>query len=163
MKIHELPADPGKQQQRKRLGRGHGSGHGKTSGRGHKGAGARSGGVKGNGFEGGQMPLYRRLPKHGFKNPTRVEYEVVNLASLEKKFNAGETVDLAALKRVRLIRTRMPVKLLGNGEITKSLTVQVHKVSESAKTKLEAAGGKIELIVAEPKAKKSDKKESTEE
>ena len=99
MKIHELPGDPGRRQKRKRLGRGEGSGHGKTSGKGHKGHQARSGGTKKPSyFEGGQMPLPRRIPKFGFKNPFRVEYEVVSVSSLEKSFEAGSVVDVEALK-----------------------------------------------------------------
>ncbi len=145
MKIHELPGDPGRQQKRKRLGRGHGTGHGKTSGRGHKGQKSRSGGQQTPGFEGGQMPLQRRLPKFGFKNPHRVEYEVVNLSSLEKKFEAGAAVDEAALRSAKLIRTKKPVKLLANGSLTKALTVKVHAASKTAVEKVKAAGGTCEL------------------
>lgn len=147
MKIHELPGDPGRQQKRKRVGRGRGSGHGKTSTKGHKGAQARSGGGKGGApFEGGQMPLVRRMPKYGFKNPFRVEYEVVNLASLDKVFANGATVDLESLVKARLVRTGKKVKLLANGELTKKLTIRVHKASESAAQKVAAAGGTFEAL-----------------
>lgn len=163
MRIHELPADPGRQQKKKRLGRGEGSGHGKTSGHGHKGSQARSGRGKGynSAFEGGQMPLTRRLPKIGFKNPFRVEFEVVNLSSLEKAFAAGATVDVAALRKARLVRNSKPVKLLATGEIKKALTVQVHKASGSAIKKLEEAGGRFEAVSLAPvpgPAKEAEKK-----
>jgi large subunit ribosomal protein L15 len=146
MKIHELPGDPGRQQKRKRVGRGRGSGHGKTSTKGHKGHSARSGGGKGNPFEGGQMPIVRRVPKFGFKNPFRVEYEVVNVSSLEKKFEAGETVDVEAMRRARLASGSKPVKVLANGEISKALNVKAHKASETAIKKLSDAGGSFEQI-----------------
>lgn len=146
MKIHELPGDPGRQQKRKRIGRGEGSGQGKQAGKGHKGHKARSGSSKPSPFEGGQMPLIRRIPKFGFKNPFRVEYEVVNVSSLEGKFEAGETVDLEALKRARVIQGGKPVKLLGKGDISKAINVKVHKASESAVKKLTAAGGTFEAI-----------------
>lgn len=144
MKIHTLPGDPGRQQKRKRLGRGHGTGHGKTSGKGHKGKQARSGSGKGRGFEGGQIPLYRRLPKFGFKNPFRTEYEVVNVAALEQAFEAGATVDAEALRKARLIRTKAPIKVLGDGDLTKGLTVKAAKFSKSAREKIEKAGGTCE-------------------
>jgi large subunit ribosomal protein L15 len=147
MKIHNLPGDPGRQQKRKRVGRGHGSGHGKTSTKGHKGQQSRSGGHTKPGFEGGQMPLQRRLPKFGFKNPFRVEYEVVNLSSLEKAFDEGATVDPEALKKARLVKSsRKPIKVLANGEITKKLTVKAHKFSETAREKIAKAGGSAEVL-----------------
>ncbi len=146
MKINELPGDPGRKQKTKRLGRGHGSGLGKTSGKGHKGQQARSGGGKSGTFEGGQMPLARRIPKGGFKNPFRVDYEVVNLSSLEKKFDDGAAVDAEALKKARVINTKKPVKLLANGEISKKLTVKVNKASKAAIEKVEKAGGTVELV-----------------
>ncbi len=146
MKIHELPGDPGARQKKKRLGRGHGSGHGKTSGRGHKGQGARSGGGTNRGFEGGQVPLQRRLPKIGFTNHFRVEYEAINVSQLEKYFDDGATVDRAALEKVRLVRTNNPVKLLGNGSLSKKLTVRVDKASASAAKKVSDAGGSFEAI-----------------
>lgn len=144
MKIHNLPGDPGRQQKRKRVGRGEGSGRGKTAGRGHKGQGARSGGTVPAYFEGGQMPLVRRIPKFGFHNPFRTEYEVVNLSALEKKFEAGATVDQQAMREARLVRTRRPVKVLGNGQITKALKVKADAFSQSAKDKIAAAGGTAE-------------------
>lgn len=151
MKIHELPGDPGRRQKVKRIGRGEGSGHGGTAGKGHKGSQARAGHSKGtdDGFEGGQMAIQRRLPKGGFKNPFRVEYAVVNLSSLERKFEAGAVVDRAALAKAGLIKGRMPVKVLGNGEITKALTVKVDKVSKSAAEKVANAGGSIEELPRE--------------
>ena len=148
MKIHELPGDPGRQQKRKRVGRGEGSGLGKTAGKGHKGAQARAGATKGKGFEGGQMPLIRRIPKFGFKNPFRVEYEPVNLSSLEAKFESGATVGVEELKAARLVRTNKPVKILGNGDLSKSLTVKAHAFSKSAAEKISAAGGSTETIEA---------------
>jgi len=153
MKIHELPGDPGRQQKRKRVGRGESSGHGKTSGYGHKGSQARSGRGKGyNGsFEGGQMPLTRRLPKFGFVNPFRKEYQVVNVADLETAFDAGTTVDVAALREKGLIGGRKEVKLLGNGDLTKKLTVRVQKASGSAIDKIKAVGGSFHAV---PAAKK---------
>lgn len=144
MKIHNLPGDPGRQQKRKRVGRGFGSGHGKTSTKGHKGAQARSGGSKSGSFEGGQMPLTRRMPKGGFKNPFRVEYEVINVATLEKFFDKGATVTLETLKP--LIKTSKPIKLLGNGELTKALKVKIAKASASAIEKIKQAGGTFEEI-----------------
>jgi len=156
MRIHTLPGDPGRQQKRKRVGRGEGSGHGKQSGKGNKGHKARSGGAKGGTFEGGQMPLTRRLPKFGFHNPTRVEYEVVNVASLEKVFETGAVIDLDALKAARLVRTEKPVKLLANGDISKAFTIKVHKASETAVEKIAAAGGKVEII-QRAKPEKPDK------
>lgn len=159
MKIHELPGDPGRKQKRKRLGRGHGSGHGKTSGKGHKGQQARSGGGTKVPFKGGQMPLTRAIPKFGFKNPFRTEYEIVNLSSLEKKFEDGATVDKQALKESRLVRTDQPVKILGNGDIKKKLSVVADKFSKSAREKIEAAGGTCK----EPEAKKAAEPASKED
>ena len=130
------------------LGRGRGTGHGKTSGRGHKGMKARSGGGHRPGFEGGQMPLYRRLPHRGFKNVNRIEYAVINLRDIEDF--KGKTIDLASLKAERIIRKNVELlKILGTGEITRAVTVSEHSFSESAKKKIEAAGGKVvELAVA---------------
>ncbi|MCB2155403.1 50S ribosomal protein L15 [bacterium] len=146
MKLHELPGDPGMKQKKKRLGRGEGSGRGKTAGKGHKGKQARSGSGKGPYFEGGQMPLIRRIPKFGFSNPFRVEYEAVNVAALEKKFEAGATVDRAALEAAKLVRTSKPVKVLGNGEISKALTIKANAFSKSAAEKIAAAGGTAEVV-----------------
>lgn len=153
MKIHELPGDPGRRQKVKRLGRGHGSGQGKTAGKGHKGSQARSGHAKGtdDGFEGGQIPIQRRLPKGGFKNPFRVEYAVVNVSSLEKYFEANSVVDREALKKAGLLKGSQPVKVLGNGELNKSLKVHLDKVSKSAQEKITKAGGSFEELTREVK------------
>lgn len=147
MKLHELSPANGSTKARKRIGRGTGSGQGKTAGKGHKGQKARAGRGMRPGFEGGQMPLQRRIPKRGFVNIFRTEMAIVNLASLEKAFNAGETVTVEALVEKGLVKKVLDgVKVLGNGEITKALTVQANAFSESAKQKIEAAGGKTEVI-----------------
>ena len=147
MKLHELAPNPGARQERKRKGRGIGSGLGKTSGRGHKGQKARSGGGVRPGFEGGQMPLLRRLPKRGFSNaPFKVRYEVVNVADLDR-FDAGTVVTPELLDETRVCKNATKgVKVLGTGELTKALTVRAHAVSASARQKIEAAGGKVEVI-----------------
>ena len=146
MKLHELHPAEGSTSAQKRLGRGSGSGLGKTSGKGHKGATARSGGGKRPGFEGGQMPLYRRVPKRGFNNVFRTEYAEVNLERLEA-FEDGAVVDAAALLEKRIIRKELDgVKVLGGGELTKKLTVKAAKFTASAKEKIEAVGGKAEVI-----------------
>ena len=146
MKLHELHPAIGSTTAPKRLGRGSGSGLGKTSGKGHKGAKARSGGGKRPGFEGGQMPLYRRVPKRGFTNVFGTEYAEVNVERLEV-FENGATVDAAALLEKKIIRKELDgVKILGGGELTKKLTVKAAKFSGSAKEKIEAAGGKAEVI-----------------
>ncbi len=146
MKLHELHPAEGSTTAPKRLGRGSGSGLGKTSGKGHKGAKARSGGGKRPGFEGGQMPLYRRVPKRGFNNVFRTEYAEVNVEQLEA-FEDGATVDTQALLEKKIIRKELDgVKILGGGELTKKLTVQAAKFSASAKEKIEAVGGKAEVI-----------------
>ena len=146
MQLHDLTPAPGSTKNRKRVGRGNSSGHGTTSGRGQKGQGSRSGGTKGAGFEGGQTPLAMRLPKlPGFRNFNRVEYAPVNVARLELKFEAGDVVDHEALVAKGIIKNvDTLVKVLGDGELTKSLTVKVDKVSASAVAKIEAAGGKVE-------------------
>ena len=145
MKLHELKPAIGSTTAPKRLGRGVGSGLGKTSGKGHKGAKARSGGGKRPGFEGGQMPLTRRLPKRGFTNIYRKEYATVNVSALEC-FEDGATVTAEALKDAGLIKKTLDgVKILGGGELTRKLTVSVDKVTGSAKEKIEAAGGKVEV------------------
>ena len=145
MKLHELQPAIGSTTAPKRLGRGVGSGLGKTSGKGHKGAKARSGGGKRPGFEGGQMPLTRRLPKRGFTNIYRKEYAAVNVSALER-FEDGATVTAETLIDAGLIKKTLDgVKILGGGELTKKLTVSVDKVTESAKEKIEAAGGKVEV------------------
>ncbi len=147
MKLHELaPAVPTKKAWRK--GRGPGSGNGKTGGRGHKGQQARSGGGVRIGFEGGQMPAYRRLPKRGFNNAKfATEYAIANLSVLDKNFEDGAVVDLVALVEANIISKPLDgLKVLGNGNLTKKLTVKAHKVSEAAKAKIEAAGGTVEVI-----------------
>ncbi len=142
--LSNLAPNPGSRRPRKRIGRGPGSGHGKTATRGHKGYKARSGSSIKPGFEGGQMPLQRRIPKRGFTNIFKKSYGIVNVVDLEK-FEAGTVVDQAALVAARLISKKdTQVKLLGNGEITKAITVKVSKISASAKQKIEAAGGSIE-------------------
>jgi large subunit ribosomal protein L15 len=143
--LKSLKPAPGALTERKRLGRGVGSGLGKTSGKGHKGAKSRSGGTITPGFEGGQMPLQRRLPKRGFRNHSRVRYEVVSLARLEAIFPAGSTVDSETLRKARIVRGDGPIKILSDGEITKALTVKVDGVSAKAREKLVAAGGTVEV------------------
>ena len=145
MKLHDLKPAVGATTAVKRLGRGTGSGLGKTSGKGHKGAKARSGGGKRPGFEGGQMPLYRRVPKKGFTNIFRLEYAEVNVGQLEV-FTEGTVVNAELLKAAGIIKKTMDgVKVLGNGELTKKLTVEAAKFTESAKEKIEAVGGKAEV------------------
>ena len=146
MKIHELSPAPGSNQAPYRKGRGAGSGNGKTAGKGHKGQKARSGGGVRPGFEGGQMPLQRRIPKRGFVNIFATRYAAVNLSALDK-FEAGAVVDAAALKEAGIIKKELDgVKILGQGDLTKALTVKAAKFSESAKQKIEAAGGQAEVI-----------------
>lgn len=148
MKIHELGKDPGRRQKRKRRGRGEASGLGRSAGHGTKGSQARSGRGKGYGgaFEGGQMPLIRRIPKRGFHNPFRVEYEVVNVAALNC-FDDGAVVDLDALKKAGKIPNKATrVKILGKGELTKKLTVKATAFSQGAIEKIQAAGGVAETI-----------------
>ena len=145
MNLHELAPAAGSTTASKRLGRGVGSGLGKTSGKGHKGAKARSGGGKRPGFEGGQMPLYRRIPKKGFTNIFGTEYAEVNVGQLEV-FNDGVVVNAELLKAAGIIKKTLDgVKILGNGELTKKLTVEAAKFTESAKQKIEAVGGKAEV------------------
>lgn len=146
MDLSDLRPAPGARQQRKRLGRGTGSGLGKTSGRGHKGRGARSGGNTHPRFEGGQMPLQRRLPKRGFHSPFKREIAVINLSRLEAAFDSGAVVDVAALVAKGLVRSKLPVKVLGQGTLTKALTIKAHAFSESAKERITAAGGSAEVI-----------------
>ena len=147
MQLNDLRPAEGSTKNRKRIGRGSSSGHGTTAGRGTKGQLSRSGGGKGAGFEGGQQPLAMRLPKlPGFRNINRVEYAPVNVSRLDAVFADGDVVDGASLVEKGIIKSDyIPVKVLGDGEITKALTVRVDKVSASAKAKIEAAGGKVEL------------------
>ena len=154
MELSKLKPAPGSRTKKKRLGRGEGSGLGKTSGHGGKGQTARSGGGVARHFEGGQTPLYRRVPKIGFRSIKKTrgdnQYAVVNLCDLEK-FDAGSTVDVEALRqigRVPGMKQKAGIKLLGKGEITKKLSVKVHAVSETAKAKIEAQGGTVEVISA---------------
>jgi len=146
MKIHELSLPKGSRRDRKRVGRGPGSGHGKTSCRGQKGQKSRSGGNVPPGFEGGQMPLQRRLPKRGFTNIFKKDYAVINVKDLNR-FEPGSAVDVEALKSVGLVKGKNDgVKLLGDGEISHPVTIKVNRASQSARRKVEAAGGKVELI-----------------
>ncbi len=153
MMIHEITEKAGKYKARKRIGRGRGSGTGKTSGRGHKGAGSRSGYSRRPAFEGGQMPYFRRIPKRGFSNAAfRTEYHIVNVAALQNCFEAGANVDAAALVEAGLIRnTKLPVKVLAHGDITIKLNVTADKFSGSATSKIETAGGSVTIV--EPKKK----------
>ena len=147
MKLHELSPAAGSTKERKRIGRGAGSGQGKTAGKGHKGQKARAGRGMRPGFEGGQMPLQRRLPKRGFNNIFRKVIVAVNVADLNAKFEDGAVVDAEALKSVGLVKNYFDgIKILGNGELTKKLTVKANAFSESAKQKIEAAGGNAEVI-----------------
>ena len=147
MKLHELKPNENAFKTRKRVGRGPGSGLGKTSGKGHKGQNARSGGGVRPGFEGGQTPLFRRLPKRGFSNALfKTEYAVINLSDLNK-FEDGAVVTPELLKEMGIVKKLEDgLKVLGNGELTKKLTVKAHKFSKTAKEKIESAGGKAEVI-----------------
>ena len=146
MKLHELHPAEGSTTAQKRLGRGTGSGLGKTSGKGHKGAKARSGGGKRPGFEGGQMPLVRQIPKRGFTNIFAKEYAIVNVGDLEI-FDEGTEITAALLVEKRIVRRELDgLKVLGNGELTKKLTVKAVKFTASAKEKIEAVGGTAEVI-----------------
>ncbi|AXX64100.1 50S ribosomal protein L15 [Bombilactobacillus bombi] len=146
MKLHELQTSPGSRHSRKRVGRGTSSGFGKTAGRGQKGQLARSGGKTRIGFEGGQMPLFRRMPKRGFNNINRKEYAIVNLDDLNQ-FRAGTEVNARVLLEAGVIKKELSgIKLLANGELKKKLTIKVNKVSKAAKEAVEAAGGTIEVI-----------------
>ena len=145
MKLHELSPAPGSVKDSFRKGRGPGSGNGKTAGKGHKGQNARSGGGVRPGFEGGQLPLYRKLPKRGFKNRFAVNYAIVNISALNS-FEDGETVNLEKLMEAGIIKKSLDgLKVLGKGELTKKLTVEAKVFSASAKEKIEAAGGKTEV------------------
>ena len=146
MKLNELSPAQGSAKAAWRKGRGPGSGNGKTAGKGHKGQNARSGGGVRPGFEGGQLPLYRKLPKRGFKNRFAVNYAIVNVGSLNK-FEDGAVVDLDALVAAKLVRKELDgLKVLGNGELTKKLTVKATVFSAAAKEKIEAVGGKTEEV-----------------
>ena len=153
MKIHDLKPTPGSRKKRTRVGRGISAGKGKTAGRGQKGQGARSGGGKGPYFEGGQLPLVRRLPfKRGFTNIFRIEYQEVNVSSLEEHFEEGAVVNPQALADVNLIRNaKEPLVILGGGELTKKLTVHAHRFSKSATEQITAAGGSTESLTLKVK------------
>ena len=148
MKLHELSPAAGSSKEAWRKGRGHGSGNGKTAGKGHKGQNARSGGGVRPGFEGGQIPLYRRLPKRGFTNDMfKKEYTIINVELLNDLFNDGDTVSIETLLEQGIVKNELcGLKVLGRGEITKKLTVKAAIFSGSAKEKIEAAGGKAEVI-----------------
>lgn len=146
MDLSQLKPAPGSTKNRKRIGRGPGSGTGKTAGKGHKGQNARSGGGVKPGFEGGQMPLQRRLPKRGFTSINKKDYNLINLRDLEC-FDAGSTVNLELYGKAGLVKKMKDgIKILADGELSKSLTVQAHKFSRAATEKIEAAGGKAEVI-----------------
>ena len=147
MKLHDISPTPGSRKSRKRVGRGDSSGYGKTAGRGEKGQKSRTGSTSRPFFEGGQIPLFRRLPKRGFKNADRLVYAIVNLGVLEENFAAGEVVDLDSLHAKKLLgKGETLVKVLANGELTKALTVKAAKFSAAAAAKIEAVGGKAEVI-----------------
>ena len=146
MKLNELSPAQGSVKASYRKGRGPGSGNGKTAGKGHKGQNARSGGGVRLGFEGGQLPLYRKLPKRGFKNRFATHYAIVNVGTLNAKFENGETVNVEALIEKGILNKALDgLKVLGNGELTKNLTVEAAIFSQTAKEKIEAAGGKAEV------------------
>jgi large subunit ribosomal protein L15 len=148
MDLSHLRPAAGATKKRKRIGRGPGSGHGKTSGKGHKGKGARSGGNTPPGYEGGQMPLSRRLPKYGFHNPFREEFNIVNIGSLER-FESGVVVDADSLLGAGLVRNlKKKIKILADGTLTKSLTVKAQAFSKQAQEKITALGGTIEVVGA---------------
>ncbi len=148
MSLHELRPAPGAKTKGKRLGQGIGSGSGKTAGKGHKGQKARSGGGVRPGFEGGQMPMMRRIPKRGFNNARFAKvYQIVNVEDIASRFESGTTVGYEELHAARLVRNdRLPIKILANGEMDKALTIRANAFSAGAKAKIEAAGGKAEVI-----------------
>ena len=147
MKLHDMSPTPGSRKTRKRVGRGDSSGYGKTAGRGEKGQKSRSGAKIRPFFEGGQIPLFRRLPKRGFKNADRIVYALVNLDVLDSNFQAGDVVELATLHEKKLLRKGDTiVNVLANGEITKALTVKAAKFSAAAAAKIQAAGGTVEIV-----------------
>ncbi len=147
MRLHDLKPNPGAKRSRKRLGRGESSGHGKTSGKGHKGQKARAGGSIRPGFEGGQMPLYRRLPKRGFSNAAfKTAYGIVNLDDLEKRFESGAAINEKLLRGAGLVRGRLDgIKILGRGELTKAFHIEADIISVAAREKIEKLGGSVTL------------------
>jgi large subunit ribosomal protein L15 len=144
MQLHELRPAEGSRKKRRRVGRGEGSGRGKTAGRGSKGQNARSGGGVSVGFEGGQMPLQRRIPKRGFTNIFEKKYEIINVKDL-RNFASGETIDREKLREAGLVKNSVGLKLLGVGEISHPLTIRVDKVSRTAREKIESVGGTVEV------------------
>ena len=144
--MNDLRPPKGATHAKKRVGRGQGSGNGKTAGRGHKGAKSRSGFKFKRGFEGGQMPLHRRIPKRGFHNPFRQEYEVVNVDTLAERFDAGTVITPESLQAAGLVTGNGPIKVLARGDVAKALTVRVHKFSGKAAEKIAAAGGQAEAL-----------------
>ncbi len=147
MKLHELAPNSGATKEKKRVGRGIGSGLGKTAGKGHKGQKTRSGDRNlPSWFEGGQTPLHKRIPKRGFRNLNRVEYSVVNLKTLDRYFSEGEEITPEKLLEKGLVKKGLPVKVLGDGELTKKLVVKAHAFSQSAKEKIEKVGGTCEVV-----------------
>jgi len=152
MKLHELSPNKGSNRETKRIGRGHGSGWGKTAGKGHKGQWARSGGGVRPGFEGGQTSLARRMPKRGFNNVFRTEYAVINVKDLEERFESGDVIDEQTIINSGLVKKPLDgIKVLGTGDLTKKLTVKVTKFSDSAKEKINGAGGSAEELPEKPK------------
>jgi large subunit ribosomal protein L15 len=145
MKLNDLRPAKGATKKRKRVGIGHGSGHGGTSCRGHKGQKSRSGGKIPSWFEGGQMPLQRRLPKRGFKNPFSKTHQVVNVGTLNR-FEPNSEIDPGTLREAQILRRSTPVKLLGNGTLDRPLVIRVHAASATARQKVEAAGGRVEIL-----------------
>jgi large subunit ribosomal protein L15 len=153
-----LHAPEGANKRKRIIGRGQGSGRGTTAGKGNKGQKARSGGKTYVGFEGGQMPLYRRLAHRGFSNyPFKQEWQIVNLGEIEKRYEAGESVDFASLQKKGLVKGADPIKILANGDLTKKLSFKVDAVSASAKEKIEKAGGDVTVIPAPEKARPKNK------
>jgi large subunit ribosomal protein L15 len=148
MRLHELYAFPEEYKNRKRIGRGSGSGWGKTAAKGHKGQNARAGGGVRPGFEGGQMPLARRLPKRGFKNPFREEYEAVNVGRLIALFEGKDEITVADMYERGVVKSGAPVKVLGTGEVDKAVTIEAHRFSASAADKIAKAGGTAKAIEA---------------
>ena len=147
MKLHSLSTTEGSTKSRKRVGRGDGSGYGRTAGRGEKGQKSRTGSVIRPFFEGGQIPLFRRLPKRGFTSRNHKNFNLINVATLETLCDAGAVVTIEALREIGIIgKNKLPLKVLGNGEITKALTIKAEKFSVSAKEKIEKAGGTCEVI-----------------
>lgn len=146
MRLHELYPFPEERKDRKRIGRGPGSGQGGTAGKGHKGQNARSGGGVPAWFEGGQMPLARRLPKRGFKNPFRVTYEAINVGRLLAAFEGASEITVAAIYERGLVKANAPVKILGEGEVTAAVTIEAHRFSKSAAEKIAAAGGTAKAL-----------------